>query len=128
MPANLAAFAIHADDVSRARAFYEAVFGWRFEPWGPPDFYRIHTGDEASPGILGLMHPREQPRPAGGLNGIEPTFAVEDVDVIAARVEANGGRITWTKSVIPTVGALIRFLDTEGNDIGAMKYERPMHT
>ena len=36
MPANLAAFAIHVDDVDRARAFYEAVFGWVFEPWGPP--------------------------------------------------------------------------------------------
>jgi len=30
--------------------------------------------------------------------------------------------------VIPTVGALIRFLDTEGNDIGAMKYETAPHT
>ena len=27
------------------------------------------------------------------------------------------------KAVIPTVGALIRFLDPEGNDIGAMVYE-----
>ncbi len=30
-------FAIHADDVERARNFYAAVFDWRFEPWGPPD-------------------------------------------------------------------------------------------
>jgi hypothetical protein len=27
MPANLASFAIHVDDIDRARAFYEAVFG-----------------------------------------------------------------------------------------------------
>jgi len=26
---------------------------------------------------------------------------------------------------LPTVGALIRFLDTEGNDVGAMRYETP---
>ena len=32
------------------------------------------------------------------------------------------------KSVIPTVGELVRFLDTEGNDIGAMRYESPVHT
>jgi predicted enzyme related to lactoylglutathione lyase len=25
-------FAIHADDVERARNFYAAVFDWRFEP------------------------------------------------------------------------------------------------
>ena len=53
MPNNLSSFAIHADDVQRARRFYEAVFGWRFEPWGPPDFYLIHTGDEARPASKG---------------------------------------------------------------------------
>jgi uncharacterized protein len=128
MPNNLASFAIHVDDVDRARAFYEAVFGWEFEPWGPPGFYLIHTGDEKSPGIQGLMHQRPEPRTGTGLNGIEPTFAVDDVDVIAAAVEAHGGRLTMAKSVIPTVGALIRFLDPEGNDIGAMAYDTPPHT
>ena len=38
MTTNLAAFALHVDEVDRARAFYEAVFGWTFEPWGPPGF------------------------------------------------------------------------------------------
>jgi predicted enzyme related to lactoylglutathione lyase len=128
MPNNLASFAIHVDDVDRARAFYEAVFGWEFEPWGPPGFYLIHTGDDASPGIQGLMHRRPEPRTGTGLNGLEPTFSVDDVDAIATAVEANGGQVTMTKAVIPTVGALIRFLDPEGNDIGAMQYEKPPHT
>ena len=128
MPANLASFAIHVDDTDRARAFYEAVFGWVFEPWGPPGFYLIHTGDESSPGIQGLMHKRRDPRSGVGLNGFEPTFSVEDIDAIAAAVEANGGKMIMPKAVIPTVGALIRFLDTEGNDIGAMRYESPPHT
>jgi uncharacterized protein len=123
MPNNLASFAIHVDDTDRAIAFYQAVFGWRFEPWGPPGFYLIHTGDDASPGVLGLMHKRHQPRTGSGLNGFECTFSVDDVDAIAAAVAANGGRITMTKAEIPTVGTLIRFDDTEGNDVGAMKYE-----
>jgi hypothetical protein len=50
------------------------VFGWRFEPWGPPDFYLIHTGDEASPGVQGLMHLRGEPRAGTGLNGVAATF------------------------------------------------------
>jgi uncharacterized protein len=128
MVSNLASFAIHVDDVDRARAFYEAVFGWAFEPWGPPGFYLVHTGDEASPGIQGLMHRRAEPRTGTGLNGIEPTFAVDDVDAIAAKVEASGGKIIFAKSVIPGVGALVRFLDPEGNDIGAMAYDTPPHT
>ena len=123
MPNNLASFAIHVDDVDRARRFYEAVFGWVFEPWGPPGFYLIHTGDEADPGIQGLMHKRMVPRTGGGLNGIEATFAVENLDPIIAAVEANGGKITMPKAPIPTVGVLIRFEDPEGNDIGAMAYD-----
>jgi len=75
-----------------------------------------------------LMHERQQPRNGNGLNGIEATFSVDDVDVVAAAVEANGGQITLAKSVIPTVGALLQFLDPEGNDIGVMKYETTPHT
>jgi predicted enzyme related to lactoylglutathione lyase len=127
MPANLASFAIHVDDTDRARRFYEAVFGWEFEPWGPPGFYLIHTGDEASPGVQGLMHARGEPRTGAGLNGVEPTFSVDDLDAIIAAVEANGGKVMG-KWPIATVGVLVRFLDTEGNDIGAMKYETPPHT
>ena len=39
MPNDIAHFAIHADDCPRAKAFYETVFGWTFEPWGPPNFW-----------------------------------------------------------------------------------------
>lgn len=128
MANNLASFAIHVDDVARARRFYEAVFGWEFEPWGPPDFYLIHTGDAASPGIQGLMHKRHAPRSGTGLNGFEPTFSVADVDRIVALAEANGGTVIFPPTAIPTVGRLARFLDTEGNDVGAMQYEHVPHT
>jgi predicted enzyme related to lactoylglutathione lyase len=124
MANNLASFAIHCDDVSRARAFYEAVFGWRFEPWGPPDFYLIHTGDEKNPGVQGLLQQRrEKVAPGGGYNGFECTISVDDVDAVAARVKKAGGTIWMEKCHIPTVGWLVRFHDTEGNDCGAMKYE-----
>ena len=124
MANNLASFAIHADDVQRCRRFYEAVFGWRFEPWGPPDFYLVHTGDEQQPGIQGLMHKRGEPRGVGGPNCFECTIAVDDLDAIIAAVEKNGGKITLEKMTIPTVGTLVQFQDTEGNIVGAMKYER----
>ncbi len=123
MTNNLAAFAIHADDVQRARRFYEAVFGWKFEPWGPPDFYLIHTGDDASPGVQGLMHKRQQPRGQGGPNCFECTISVADVDAIADAVKKHGGKITMEKSKIPTVGEVIYLEDPEGNRVGAMKYD-----
>ena len=40
-----------------------------------------------------------------------------------AAIEANGGTILMPPAVIPTVGELIYFKDSEGNIAGAMKYE-----
>jgi predicted enzyme related to lactoylglutathione lyase len=128
MANNLASFAIHADDIHRCRRFYEAVFQWRFEPWGPPDFYLVHTGDGDKPGVQGLMHKRRQPRGAGGPNCFECTIAVDDLDAVTAAVAANGGRVLMNKSPVPTVGVLTTFEDTEGNVLGAMRYEHEPHT
>jgi predicted enzyme related to lactoylglutathione lyase len=123
MANNLASFAIHADDVQRCRRFYEVVFGWRFEPWGPPDFYLVHTGDETKPGIQGLLHKRQEPRGAGGPNCFECTIAVDDLDAVTKAVAEQGGRILMEKATIPTIGVLTKFEDTEGNVLGAMRYE-----
>jgi predicted enzyme related to lactoylglutathione lyase len=128
MPSNLASFAIHADDVQRCRRFYEAVFHWVFEPWGPPDFYLVHTGDERQPGVQGLLHKRQEPRGAGGPNCFECTIAVDDLHAVTSAIEANGGRIIMAHAPIPTVGVLTKFEDTEGNVVGAMAYERAPHT
>ena len=128
MPNNVSTFAIHADDVQRCRRFYEAVFAWRFEPWGPPDFYLIHTGDDAKPGIQGLMHKRQEPRGAGGPNCFECTIAVDDIAAVTAAINPNGGRIIMDRVPIPTVGVLTKFEDSEGNVLGAMAYEHPPQT
>ena len=50
MAATLRHFAINADDVQSARRFYQTVFDWRFDPWGPPDFYQIKNAGDGLPG------------------------------------------------------------------------------
>ena len=117
MPNHLRFFAITADDVERARKFYEAVFGWRFEDWGPPEFYLIQGA-----GMNGALQKRADTLTGTGLRAFECTFGVDDVDDIARRVERAGGKITMKKMRIETVGDLIWFDDTEGNRVGAMRY------
>ena len=128
MANNLASFAVHADDVQRCRRFYEAVFGWRFEPWGPPDFYLVHTGGDGNQGVPGLMHKRQEPRSAGGPNCFECTITVDDLDAVTSAIVQHGGRIIFDRTPIPTVGVLTKFQDSEGNVLGAMAYEHPPHT
>jgi uncharacterized protein len=128
MAHNVVHFAIHADDVERARRFYEVVFGWHFEAWGPPGFYNIATGDPGRPGILGALHQRDEPLTGSGTRGFTCTVAVDDLRAIRAKVTANGGTITYQEIEIPTVGTLTQFLDTEGNEVAAMVYEMAMHS
>jgi predicted enzyme related to lactoylglutathione lyase len=116
-------FAIHADDIERARRFYEAVFGWRFQAWGPPGFYQVFTGTDEHPGIEGALHGRHEPLEGTGMRGFECTVAVDDLDEIEAAVVANGGTVTLSGFEIVTVGKLLTFLDTEGNICNAMVYD-----
>ncbi|HSP28287.1 MAG TPA: VOC family protein [Ilumatobacteraceae bacterium] len=126
MANNVVHFAIHADDVERARRFYESVFDWRFEAWGPPGFYNVDTGDDEHPGIHGALHGRDEPLTGAGIRGFTCTVAVDDLGEIRDRVVANGGSVHYDEMVIPTVGRHMQFLDTEGNEFSAMVYDRDM--
>lgn len=115
MSHNIVFFSVHADDLTRAQQFYSKVFGWRFEPWGPPGFFLVATGDKNDPGIQGSMQKRNEVVPGKPLFGYECTIAVDDIDQAASDIVANGGTIIFPKCEIPTVGWLIKIQDPEGN-------------
>jgi predicted enzyme related to lactoylglutathione lyase len=125
MPNTLSFFAINADDVPRARRFYETVFGWSFEPWGPPNFYLIETGKEQS-AVRGGLQERRELAPGQKMIGFECTISVANIDQAIRAIEANGGRIAAPKFHIPTVGTVAYFFDTEGNVAGIIRQERNM--
>ncbi|MCU0634088.1 MAG: VOC family protein [Gemmatimonadaceae bacterium] len=122
-PNSIAHFAINADDTDRARRFYERVFGWRFQSWGPPGFWMIERADGGPPGVLGSLQGRRDLGDAR-LNAFEVTIAVSDAHATAERIAANGGTILMPPTVIPTVGTLCWFRDAEGNVAGIMQYDR----
>jgi len=110
--------AINADDVEASRRFYSTLFGWTFEPWGPPGFLRMQTES-------GQVVALQQRRDLGGvrMTGFECTIAVPDVDAIANAVGAHGGRVVMERTRIPDVGDLMFFADPSGNIAGAMRYK-----
>lgn len=121
--ANVAHFAINADDLERARRFYEQVFGWRFQAWGPPGFFMVETGTGGEPGIRGSLQQRRELIEGQRTIGYECSLSVKDVDAVAAAVVENGGSIVIPRTLIPTVGHLIFFRDPEGNVAGAMQFD-----
>jgi len=121
---NVVHFTIHADDVERARIFYEKAFGWRFEEWGPPDFYLIQTGAEVDRGIRGALQKRTEPISGSGMIGFECSISVANVHAACEAIEKHGGRIVVKEMEIPNMGTLIKFSDTEGNLACAVQYEK----
>ena len=120
MPAIFRHFAINADDVQRAKSFYESVFGWQFTPWGPPDFYQVKN---AGDGVLGALQARRELKPGLRMVGVEASMGVDDLKSTIAAIEAGGGKVVVGPVRIETVGELIFFEDPEGNILGAMQYE-----
>lgn len=122
MPNPVDFFAINADDVPRARKFYESVFAWSFEPWGPPGFYLIETEQRAG-AIRGALQERRELVPGHKMVGYENTIVVTNIDQTLRVIEANGGRIAAPKFHIPNVGTIAYFFDSEGNVAGLRQPE-----
>jgi uncharacterized protein len=82
MAGELAFFELGVDDAERGRAFYEALFGWRFAPGPSGNGFEI-----AAPNVRGGIH--------GGDGGASPYvfFAVEDIDTACTMVRELGGSV-----------------------------------
>ena len=118
-------FEIAAENIEATAKFYRDVFGWKIEPWGPPEFGYMHiaTGAPDSPGIDGGMWKVEGNQAPNGSrpNAFNCTVEVADIDDTIIKIKNSGGQITRDKYQIPGVGWLAMCLDPEGNYFGIMQ-------
>src|SRR5689334_4926730 len=117
-------FEIMADDPDRAQKFYEACFGWKFQPTGPEfgNYRVIMTGpgmDELdqlpqNPGINGGLMKRNAPLPEDGKspNAFTCIIAVSNIDESIKKIDAAGGKPQTDKMNVPGVGDLRYYKDT----------------
>jgi uncharacterized protein len=118
MPNAVVHFEIPADDVARAKAFYEAVFGWKIQqfpmPAGGPEYWGVTTRKEGAPGINGGLMKRNMPGQPFA-NYVD----VKSIDEFVGKVQAAGGTLVMPKQEIgPAMGSIAVFRDTEGNMMG----------
>jgi uncharacterized protein len=117
-------FEIQADDIERAKDFYQKAFGWKIEKWmskedgNGMDYWGLLTGDDM-PGINGGLYQR----PAEGekIYLYDCTIGVEDIDKAIEAVKASGGTIIREKMELDNVGWFAAAKDTEGNKFGLMQ-------
>lgn len=115
-------FEIYVDDMSRAKAFYEAVFATKLELLGNPTADAaglemwMFPGEMTAPGCNGALCKMEGCKAGGG--GTLIYFSCEDCAVEAGRVPAKGGSLYKEKFSIGEYGFIAIACDTEGNTIG----------
>jgi predicted enzyme related to lactoylglutathione lyase len=121
---QVAHFAINANEVDRALRFYEKVFGWKFQAYGPPGFFMVdEQSAKAVVPLRGSLQKRREIVAGVPMRGFECTISVDDINAAAAAVEKNGGKIVMPICTLAGIGHLLFFEDTEGNIAGAMQYD-----
>lgn len=120
---KLTHFAIHIDDIERAKKFYDGVFEWGFHAYGQDDFLQIKSDKSEKGELIGAMQSRKYSPVPEKIIGLECTIGVESIDGTIEKVKSNGGQVVMPKTAIPYVGYIAKFLDTEGNLICGMQYD-----
>jgi predicted enzyme related to lactoylglutathione lyase len=98
-------FDLTVPDVARAKAFFEAAFGWHFEKFDMPhEYYRIQAGPANEPGIDGGIGAIKDAPLSEGRPLTLVTIPVTSLSEALSRVVANGGSIVEDRAPIPGIG------------------------
>ncbi|MBT8081831.1 MAG: VOC family protein [Gammaproteobacteria bacterium] len=93
-------------DLPRARAFFEAMFGWEFQEWGD-EYISFNDGR-----LHGGMRTADA---AAATTGVLLVFYSEDLERDVARVQELGGTISQEIFSFPG-GRRFHFLDPAGTE------------
>lgn len=110
-------FEIAANDLARAKAFYEHAFGFSLThmEMGPSKMEMFPMEQNAS-GSGGALIQTEGYTPSH--EGTVIYFSVDDIEATLAKVGAKGGKTLQPKMSIGEFGFIALFEDSEGNRLG----------
>jgi uncharacterized protein len=110
-------FELPANDMNRAKSFYEKVLGWDIMPTYDNYFFAITSESDQ------LKIPKQEGRINGGIQKKDDTIgslrlmiSIEDLDMAIENVLKEGGQIKIPPKKIPGYYYAI-IIDTEGNEI-----------
>ncbi len=107
-------FDVPAEDVARAKKFYSALLGWKFESFPEMQYNLITTANlDGTPGVGGGMGKRMEPS-----QRMMNYFGVPSIETAMNQVKSLGGKLISEKMAVPGMGYLANCMDTEGNAFG----------
>lgn len=109
-------------DVGKAKAFYAATLGWRFEEMpmgeGAKPYMLAFSGQSTVP--VGGIFDISGPEYGGAPDGWMPYIAVDDVDLRVAKAMAAGARLMKPPFDVPGVGRIAVLCEPGGAAVGWM--------
>jgi predicted enzyme related to lactoylglutathione lyase len=122
-PGSLTWNELHTRDLDGAKAFGEAVFGWRGEDqdFAGMTYTVAYVGESPVAGMTGMPPGMPDEVPAHWMT----YFAVEDCDAAVATVEAEGGSVTMPAMDAEGVGRFAVVADPHGAQFAVIKNARP---
>jgi uncharacterized protein len=119
MSGKVVHFELPADDIERARSFYQEAFGWQAQSVPDLNYTLVTTTPSNEKG------PTEPGSINGGLLARQAPFAapvvvieVDDIDAALERIETLGGATAVGRQAVGTMGFTGYFHDCEGNLVG----------
>lgn len=113
-------FEIPADDLERAKKFYQEIFGWELTDFPEMDYTivkTVETDEKNMPKEVGAINGGMMKRSSPDENPII-VIEVPSVDEYLAKIEQKGGKTAMPKEKVGDMGLYARVTDTEGNVIG----------
>ena len=115
-------FEIPADNIERAKKFYNSVFGWKIEkaPMPGPEYHMITTvptDEKQMPKELGAINGGMQKRSVPK-EGPVIVINVPSLEEALKKAEKAGAKVVVPKMEVGDMGLYARITDTEGNIIG----------
>ena len=115
-------FELTADNLERAKKFYEDVFNWKIEDAQMPgmEYMMVHTTE---------VDEKMMPKTVGAINGgimkkgfgvISPVVVinVRDINEAIDKIKKAGGKTVMDTQKVGNMGLYSRFIDSEGNVLG----------
>ncbi len=120
MPGKVVHFEIPADNLERAKSFYQKAFGWQINKYPGMEYHMVGTTPvdqktrmPTEPGAInGGMTKRQDP-----VKNTVITVDVADIDSSLKSIEKLGGKVVQKKQPVADMG-FTAYKDTEGNIVG----------
>jgi uncharacterized protein len=114
-------FEVPAENVERAKEFYEKTFEWAISKVPEMEYWMAHTGEVDENHMIkdkGVINGGMYKRGEGSSKHPVIVIDVQNIKETMEKIKSNGGKILCDIKDVGSMGKYAQFEDSEGNTMG----------